>query len=305
MSAAQNAVRMRDLSLDRLVAEHRELVASIAYYLVSKMPVHIEVDDLIQAGMIGLLNAAEHFSPDKGTKFETYARIRIRGAILDEVRRTDWRPRSTFRNAKRVDKAVRTIQSDTGRSARPADVAEALEISLDEYHKILESIASAQLLSLEEVVNDPAWAPMLPKSPEAGPFEMLEGDQLRLALIQAISSLPERDQLIICLYYEEELTLAEIGEVLEVSRSRVCQLLGRAVLQIRGDLAVRLKPENQREPWLEDVSSTQTRDRSVQRERRPYRAGGPVASPEVLDSIPSRATASGRWPPVGSLRLGR
>ena len=243
MSASQDAVRVPDLSPDRLVVEHAELVKRIAYHLVSKMPPHVEVDDLIQAGMIGLLNAAENFSPTKGANFETYAGIRIRGAMLDEARKANWTPRSTFRNAKQVADAVRAIENETGRDARPVDVAQALDISLDEYHKILESAASSRLLSLEQLAGDPERAGLLPKSPDDGPLDNLEEDDFRDALIRAIGSLPEREQLVLSLYYEEELNLREIGEVLEVSESRVCQIHGQAVVRIRARLDEWLRPD--------------------------------------------------------------
>ena len=243
MSASQDAVRVADLSPDRLVVEHAELVKRIAYHLVSKMPPHVEVDDLIQAGMIGLLNAADNFSPDKGANFETYAGIRIRGAMLDEARKANWTPRSTFRNAKQVAEAVRAIENQTGRDARPAEVAEAMDISLDEYHRILESAASSRLLSLEQLAGDPERAGLLPRSPDDGPLDNLEESDFRDALIQAIGSLPEREQLVLSLYYEEELNLREIGEVLEVSESRVCQIHGQAVVRIRARLDQWLRPD--------------------------------------------------------------
>ena len=121
MSATYEIVGSGDLSPDRVVLEHAELVKRIAYHLVSKMPPHVEVDDLIQAGMIGLLSAAQNFSADKGANFETYAGIRIRGAMLDEARKANWTPRSTFKNAKQVAEAIRLIENRTGRDAKAAD----------------------------------------------------------------------------------------------------------------------------------------------------------------------------------------
>ena len=135
MSAPYQAVTPDDMSPDKLVVEHAELVKRIAYHLVSKMPQHVEVDDLIQAGMIGLLSAAQNFSPDKGANFETYAGIRIRGAMLDEARKSNWAPRSTFKNAKLVSEAIREIENQTGRDAKSSEVAETLDITVDEYHR--------------------------------------------------------------------------------------------------------------------------------------------------------------------------
>jgi RNA polymerase sigma factor for flagellar operon FliA len=233
----KNAVVAADLPpVDELVLKHGELVKRIAYHVVSRLPAHIEVDDLIQAGMIGLLNAAQNFTPTKGANFETYAGIRIRGAMLDEARRSNWTPRSTFRNAKQVSQAIRQIENRTGRDAKAQEIATALGVSLDEYHRMVESAASSRILSYEQLADDPERASMLPDSPEDGPETMLEEDQFREAVAQAISSLPERERLVLSLYYDQELNLREIGQVLEVSESRVCQIHGQAVIRIRARL---------------------------------------------------------------------
>jgi RNA polymerase sigma factor for flagellar operon FliA len=221
---------------DELVLKHGELVKRIAYHVVSRLPSHIEVDDLIQAGMIGLLNAAQNFTPTKGANFETYAGIRIRGAMLDEARRSNWTPRSTFRNAKQVSQAIRTIENRTGRDAKGQEIADALGVSLEEYHRMVESAASSRILSYEQLAGDPERAAMLPEAPEDGPETVLEGDQFREAVADAIASLPERERLVLSLYYDQELNLREIGQVLEVSESRVCQIHGQAVLRIRSRL---------------------------------------------------------------------
>lgn len=223
--------------IDELVLKHGELVKRIAYHVVSRLPRNIEVDDLIQAGMIGLLNAAQNFTPTKGANFETYAGIRIRGAMLDEARKANWTPRSTFRNAKQVSQAIRSVESRTGRDARGQEIAEALGVPLEEYHRMVESAASARVLSYEQLADDPERAALLPDTPEDGPETMLEGDQFREALARAVASLPERERLVLSLYYDEELNLREIGEVLEVSESRVCQIHGQAVLRVRARLA--------------------------------------------------------------------
>ena len=221
---------------DELVLKHGELVKRIAYHVISRLPSHIEVDDLIQAGMIGLLNAAQNFTPTKGANFETYAGIRIRGAMLDEARRSNWTPRSTFRNAKQVSQAIRDIEGRTGRDARAPEIAESLGVSLEEYHRMVESAASSRLLSYEQLADDPERAALLPDAPEDGPETLLAEDQFREALGHALAGLPERERLVLSLYYDEELNLREIGEVLEVSESRVCQIHGQAVLRIRARL---------------------------------------------------------------------
>jgi RNA polymerase sigma factor for flagellar operon FliA len=221
---------------DELVLRHGELVKRIAYHVVSRLPAHIEVDDLIQAGMIGLLNAAQNFEPTKGANFETYAGIRIRGAMLDEARRSNWTPRSTFRNAKQVSLAIRSIENRTGRDAKGPEIAGALGVSLEEYHRMVESAASSRVLSYEQLAGDPERASMLPDAPEDGPETVLEGDQFRDAMATAIAALPERERLVLSLYYDQELNLREIGEILEVSESRVCQIHGQAVLRVRARL---------------------------------------------------------------------
>jgi RNA polymerase sigma factor for flagellar operon FliA len=224
------------MSLDDLAVRHADLVKRIAYHVISKLPPHVEVEDLIQAGMIGLINAAQNYSPNKGANFETYAGIRIRGAMLDEARKANWTPRSTVRQAKQVSQAMREIEHRTGRDARGPEVAEALGIELDDYHRILESAASSRLLSYEQLADDPERASLLPESPEAGPEELLAGDQFRDALATAIAGLPEREQLVLSLYYDDEMNLREIGDVLGVSESRVCQIHGQAVVRIRSRL---------------------------------------------------------------------
>jgi len=229
--------------VDELVIRHGELVKRIAYHVVSRLPAHIEVDDLIQAGMIGLLNAAQNFTPTKGANFETYAGIRIRGAMLDEARRSNWTPRSTFRNAKQVSLAIRSIENRTGRDAKGQEIAETLGVSIEEYHRMVESAASSRILSYEQLAGDPERASMLPDAPDDGPETMLEEDQFREALAEAIASLPERERLVLALYYDRELNLREIGAILEVSESRVCQIHGQAVLRVRARLGHWFKEE--------------------------------------------------------------
>jgi len=231
------------MPVEELVLKHAELVKRIAYHVVGRLPAHIEVEDLIQAGMIGLLNAAQNYSPHKGANFETYAGIRIRGAMLDEARKANWTPRSTFRNAKQVAQAIRAIEGRTGREARAPEIAEELGVSLEEYHEMVESAASSRLLSYEQLAEDPERASLLPETPEAGPESAIEEGEFRAALAQAIASLPERERLVLSLYYDDELNLREIGQVLEVTESRVCQIHGQAVLRVRARLA----------DWFKDV----------------------------------------------------
>ena len=144
MTAAYDVAASMPLPpVEELVLKHGELVKRIAYHVVSRLPANIEVDDLIQAGMIGLMNAAQNFMPTKGANFETYAGIRIRGAMLDEARKSNWTPRSTFKHAKQVSQAIRSIENRTGRDARSPEIADALGVSLEDYHRMVESAVSS------------------------------------------------------------------------------------------------------------------------------------------------------------------
>jgi RNA polymerase sigma factor for flagellar operon FliA len=221
-------------SAEELVTRHAELVKRIAFHLVSRMPASVEVDDLIQAGMIGLLDAARQYTAEKGASFETYAGIRIRGAMLDEVRRADWTPRSVHRGAREMAEAMRRVENETGCEARPADVARALGVSLEEYHRLAADAAACRLFSFEQMNPDDEDNPVdVVADRGPGPVDELEQAGFREALAAAIQGLPEREQLVLSLYYDEELNLREIGEVLQVTESRVCQIHGQALVRLR------------------------------------------------------------------------
>ncbi len=222
---------------DDLVEQHVSLVKRIAYHLVSRLPPSVQVEDLIQAGMIGLLEAARNYDSDQGASFETYAGIRIRGAMLDEIRRSDWTPRSVHRKVRQVAEAVRVIEHRHGRDARDHEVAEHMGISLDEYYRILQDAAGARVFSFDEpgmLGEDPEQ--FIP-GPEMGPLEVLQKDDFKRELVEAIALLPERERLVMSLYYDEELNLREIGEILGVSESRVCQIHGQALIRLRSRMA--------------------------------------------------------------------
>jgi len=215
-----------------LVIEHANLVKRIAQHLAARLPASVDIDDLVQSGMIGLLEAASNYDASRGASFETYAGIRIRGAMLDDIRRHDWTPRSVHHKYRQVADAIHAIESETGRPAQPAEIAERLGISIDEYHRILNDSASSRLFSLEESAEESGHrAP--PRSVTATPEQQFGEVQFREQLVAAIDSLPERERLVLSLYYEQELNLKEIGAVLEVSESRVCQIHGQAVTRIR------------------------------------------------------------------------
>jgi len=220
-----------------LVEKHAGLVKKVAQHLMGRLPSSVLLDDLVQAGMIGLIEAAQKFDGSKGASFETYASIRIRGAMLDEVRRYDWAPRSVHRNSRRVSDAIKTVESRTGRDARDKEVAEELGVSLDEYNGYLQDSAGTKLFSFDEITNQEDNSFDIPDSESEEPFESVEGRAFQGALADAISELPEREQMVLALYYTEGMNLKEIGAVLSVSESRVSQIHSQAALRLRSRLS--------------------------------------------------------------------
>ncbi len=219
-----------------LVIKHAALVKRIAYHLIGRMPSSVDVDDLIQSGMIGLLLAGRNYSVNKGANFATYAGIRIRGAMIDEVRKSDWTPRSVYRKIREVTEAISEIENRSGVKAKDQDVADALGISIVEYQKILRDAAACRLFSLDGSTGDDGAPHQIPHATEQEPSELLEEETRRQRLIELIEELPERERLVMSLYYDEELNLREIGEVLDVSESRVCQIHGQALLRLRAKM---------------------------------------------------------------------
>ena len=222
---------------ERMIREHSELVRRIAYHLIARLPATTEVEDLIQSGMMGLLEAARNFDPSRGASFATFAGIRIRGAMIDEVRRHDWTPRSVHQKHRQVTQAINAIENETGRHAEPAQVAERLGISLDDYYDIVRDSAVSKLYSLDESVDDSTQSRRILSEDAMTPDDAVEGDQFRQEIANEIRRLPEREQLVLSLYYERELNLQEIGAVLGVSESRVCQIHGQALVRLRARMA--------------------------------------------------------------------
>jgi len=234
MNGAAMYVTNPELERDDLVSKHAALVKRIAYHLMSRLPPSVQADDLIQAGMIGLLEASRNYDASQGASFETYAGIRIRGAMLDEIRRTDWTPRSVHRKARQVAEAVREIENKEGRDARDVEVAEKLGIELHEYHRILQDATGCRVFSIDDAgVNGDEPQQAASAMPRNEPLDSLHKLDFKSALAQAIAGLPERESLVMAMYYDEELNLREIGEVLGVSESRVCQIHGQALIRLR------------------------------------------------------------------------
>ncbi|AOU98455.1 RNA polymerase sigma factor FliA [Acidihalobacter yilgarnensis] len=224
--------------VDRLVAEHAPMVKRIAYHLIHRLPPNVQLDDLVQTGIVGLIEAAKHYNAGQGASFETYAGIRVRGAMLDEVRRNDWAPRSVHRKAREISAALRVVENRLGRAARAIEVAAEMEVSLEEYHRLLRDATGYQVFSFEESFgdgdgDDEREGGRIGETRVSGPLDHLSNDDFRQALARTISALPEREALVLSLYYDEELNLREIGEVLGVSESRVSQIHSQALIRLR------------------------------------------------------------------------
>jgi RNA polymerase sigma factor for flagellar operon FliA len=236
MSADAGYLQAQRVPIDEMVKQHSVLVRRIAYHLMARLPASVEVGDLIQSGMIGLIEAARNYSPGRTANFETYAGIRIRGAMLDELRKSDWTPRSVHRKFREVCEAIREVEAETGSDAEDVQVATRLGISIDEYHSVLADAASCRVLSLSGSSDDGLDALDVADERDPGPAGTFDDSHQRAALVESIAQLPEREQLVMSLYYEQELNLKEIGEVIGVSESRVCQIHGQALVRLRSRL---------------------------------------------------------------------
>ncbi len=224
-------------SSQEVIEQHTTLVKRIAHHLLARLPSNVVLEDLIQAGMVGLLEAAKKYDATKGASFETYAGIRIRGSIIDEVRRGDWTPRSVHRNGRRVSEAIQIIESRTGRDAQDGEVAAELDISVTEYHALLKDSSESRLFSFDKLTGPQDEGPgETIASNEPNPSEEFEQKDFMKAIAREIQGLPEREKLVLSLYYDEELNLKEIGKVLGVSESRVSQIHSQAALRLRGRL---------------------------------------------------------------------
>lgn len=222
---------------DALVLRHAELVKRIAYHLAGRLPASVEVQDLIQAGMLGLLEAASNYTADRGASFETYAGIRIRGAMLDALRKLDWAPRSVHRKARAAAAAIRELEAEFGREARDGEIAGRMGVSIEEYHRITRDAANCRVASLDDSSGEDDSLLMRVEDESADPFLDASEHGFRAALANAIRELPERERLVMSMYYDDELNLKEIGAVLKVTESRVCQLHGQALVRLKARLA--------------------------------------------------------------------
>lgn len=233
MDAVAAYQKTESLNENALVELHANMVKRIAYHLKGKLPHNVMLDDLIQAGMIGLLEAAKKYDGSKGASFETYAGIRIRGHMLDEVRRNDWVPRSVYKNSRMISQAIKEIENKTGYDAKDHEVADLLDISISDYHGMLKDSIGGQLYGFDDIgVTDDVLAAPQSNNPTE-PLAEVQRDNLNQLLIEIIKNLPEREQLVLSLYYEQELNLKEIGAVLGVSESRISQIHSQAMHRVK------------------------------------------------------------------------
>jgi len=227
-----------DVEID--ITQYAPMVRKIASILISRLPASVELDDLIQVGIIGLIDAARQFDPSQGVQFETFASQRVRGAMLDELRREDWMPRQTRRHAKQIEEAIAVLEQKHGRSPIESEIAGQLGLSLTEYQELLGECKGLSLLHFEDFTDDEGESTngvgSIVDHATPDPLTSLTDGAFRLSLIGAISDLPERDKLVMALYYEQELNLKEIGAVLGVSESRVSQLHSQAIVRLRAKM---------------------------------------------------------------------
>jgi len=223
-----------------LLERHAPLVKKLAHQLKAKLPASVEVDDLIQTGMLGLLDAISRYEETHGAQFETYAVQRIRGAMLDELRSSDWLPRSIRQNARKIEDAIHVLLQQLGRHPQEMEVAKYLKLSLVEYQEMLGDCGGHQLIYYEDFHDaeggNEHFLDRYQTSLNDDPLEGLISGGFREAVIDAIRVLPEREKLLMALYYEQEMNLKEIGAVMGVSESRVCQLHSQAIARMRSTL---------------------------------------------------------------------
>ncbi len=231
------------LTKEQRVVQYAPLVKRIAYHLMAKLPASVQVEDLVQNGMLGLLDAMGRFEEGMGAQFETYAVQRIRGAMLDGLRENDWLPRGVRREMRRVETAIQQLEHLHGRPPTETELAAALGMALADYQTLLQEARGHQLIYIEDLgSDDEQYLDRNFAAATPDPLAALEDAGMRDALIKAIEHLPEREQMVMALYYEEELNLREIGEVLNVTESRVCQLHSQAIARLRAAVTGEDKP---------------------------------------------------------------
>jgi len=227
--------------LDRnaMFHQHMPLVRRIAHHMIAKLPPNVELDDLIQVGLIGLNDALSRYEVTQGVQFETFASQRIRGAMLDELRDGDWMSRSSRKSQKDIEQALRRVEQRLGRSPVESEIADELGLSLQDYQSLLGKVRGTQLVCLEDMSGDDGDDDYLDRhvaSDAHNPLALLQDQRMRMALVEAIKNLPEREQYVMSMYYEHDMNLKEIAAVIGVTESRVCQLHSQSIARLRAKL---------------------------------------------------------------------
>ncbi len=229
--------------LDRntLIRQYQPLVRKLAHHMMAKLPANVEVDDLIQVGLIGLTEALSRFEATQGVQFETFATQRIRGAMLDELRENDWVSRGTRKSQKEIEESMRRLEHRLGRTPLESEIAADLGMSLADYQSLLSKVRGSQLVYLEDMVgsdsdDEDTFLDRHLGDVDANPLNVLRDLRLRQALVAAIKNLPEREQYIMSMYYEQDMNLKEIAAVLDVTESRVCQLHSQSIARLRAKM---------------------------------------------------------------------
>ena len=218
------------------IERYSSLVKRIAHHLMVRLPPSVLVEDLIQAGMIGLLEAQQNYDPTKGASFETFAGIRIRGAMLDDIRRGDWVPRSVYKNSRKISEAISHLENELGRDPNDQEIAQYLDMPLEQYHQALNDVNCGRLVGISDLGVAEDTVANEESIGENTTFQGVVDDNFRASLAEAIKTLPEREALVLSLYYDEELNLKEIGAVIGVSESRICQIHSQAMQRLRAKL---------------------------------------------------------------------
>ena len=227
---------------DQLILDYASLIRFIAQKVAARLPSNVDIDDLISAGVIGLMDAIDKYDPARENKFKTYAEFRIRGAILDELRAQDWVPRTVRDRSKKIDKTVAELEKRHGRAVTDDELAQELDMSLDESYEMIAAVKCTNLISIDEFVSEGSsfdkknLIDSIDKNSSKNPLDQMKNKDLRNAIIQNIEDLPEKYRLILSLYYFEDLNLKEIGRVLDVTESRVSQLHTQAIMKLKEKL---------------------------------------------------------------------
>jgi len=228
------------LNRNDLIKQYQPLVRRLAHHMMVKLPANVQVDDLIQVGLIGLSEALTRYEAAQGVQFETFATQRIRGAMLDELRGNDWMSRGSRKSQKEIEQALRRLEHKLGRTPLESEIATDLGLSLTDYQTLLGKVRGTQLVYLEDMArdseDDDSYLDRHVGDSDADPMNMLRDQRLRQALVAAIKNLPEREQFIMSMYYEKDMNLKEIAAVLDVTESRVCQLHSQSIARLRAKM---------------------------------------------------------------------